>query len=69
MAAATSSWVDRGLQPVRCTVGPALPQHQAQVGGLGLQVDGHRHPQAGEGLLLLEAGLNAAQAGMSPAPS
>ena len=42
---------------------PALGEHIAQVGGLGLQVDGHRHPQAGEGLLLLEAGLNAAQGG------
>ena len=39
----------------------AFGQNIAQVGGLGLQVDGHRHPQAFKGLLLLEAGLDLGQ--------
>ena len=44
-------------------LGAALGEHIAQIGGFGLQMDGHRHPQTGKGLLLLEAGLNAAQGG------
>ena len=44
-------------------LGAALGQHQTQIGGLGLQVDGHGHPQPGKGLLLLKTGLNPAECG------
>ena len=40
-----------------------LGEHIAQVGGFGLQMDGHGHPQAPEGLLLFKAGLNLRQGG------
>jgi hypothetical protein len=44
-------------------LGAALAQHQTQIGGLGLQMDGDGDGQTGKGLLAAEALLNAAQGG------
>ena len=38
-------------------------QHQAQIGGFSLQVDGYGHPQPGKGLFPLKTGLNSAEGG------
>ena len=41
----------------------ALPQHQTQVGGLGLQMDGDGDGQSGKGLFPAETLLDTAQGG------
>ena len=53
----------QGVAAGEVHVGPALPQYQAQVGGFGLQVDGHGDGQPGKGLLPAKALLDSGQGG------
>ena len=53
----------QGVAAGEVYVGAALPEDQPQIGGLGLQVDGHGDGQPREGLLPAEALLNAAEGG------
>ena len=64
--AATSSWVESGLEATKHEVGAAGLEGPGQVGRLGRHVQAGRHPQARQRLLALEPLLESAEDGHVP---